>query len=96
MPIVEIITDIDRSPDAPYRPGARSEQRRPAHARSARLCSEVQAPERKIPQMIHQAFRIARCGDPDPVCVVIPYPLAKEPGLGLRRSRAASPRAGVR
>ena len=32
----------------------------------------------EIPGAIHQAFRLARSGEPGPVAVVIPYPLYHE------------------
>ncbi|WP_435018966.1 thiamine pyrophosphate-binding protein [Tundrisphaera sp. TA3] len=76
VPIVGIVTDVDR------RPGAHSFQVHSTNnaALLRPICKavlEVQHPA-QIPSMIHDAFRIARCGEPGPVAVVIPYYLYTE------------------
>lgn len=73
VPIVGLVTDVDRTPGAPaYQvhdlPGASI--LRPV----CKAVIEVQH-EGQIPLAIHQAFRVARCGEPGPAAVVIPYVL---------------------
>ena len=64
-------------PRRPGRPGPRPAQRRPA-ASGLQGGASRSGTRPQIPGAIHQAFRIARCGEPGPVAVVIPYPLYNE------------------
>ena len=71
VPIVGLLTDIDRSPNAPIGQ---------VHSLP---CAELVRPivkhvievnhQAEIPGAIHQAYQIARSGEPGPVAVVIPY-----------------------
>jgi acetolactate synthase-1/2/3 large subunit len=76
VPIVGLITDVSRKPDARAfqihsLPGA--ELLRPV----TKGVFQVEH-QREIPDMIHQAFRLARSGEPGPVAVAIPYDLFNE------------------
>jgi acetolactate synthase-1/2/3 large subunit len=76
VPIVGIITDVSRKPDARAfqihsLPGA--QLLRPV---TKGVFQVEHACE--IPDMIHQGFRLARAGEPGPVAVVIPYDLLNE------------------
>jgi acetolactate synthase-1/2/3 large subunit len=76
VPIVGIITDIDRSPGAHI--GQVHGLNNAALLRPVcKAVLEVRH-QAQIPQTIHQAFRLARCGEPGPVSVVIPYPLLNQ------------------
>lgn len=71
VPIVGIITDVLRAPDAPI-----GQVHGLANAAILRpICKSVieVTHQGQIPAAIHRAHRIARCGEPGPVCVVIPY-----------------------
>jgi acetolactate synthase-1/2/3 large subunit len=71
VPIVGIITDVKQGPDAP----AFQVHSLPTVALLQPVCKAV-IPTRhqaEIPAAIHQAFRIARAGEPGPVAVVVPY-----------------------
>lgn len=71
VPIVGIATDIDRRPGAPIG----QVHGLPNAAMLRPVCKvvlEVQHPG-QIAGAIHQAFRTARCGEPGPAAVVIPY-----------------------
>ena len=71
VPIVGVVTDIDRRPGAPI-----GQVHGLANAAILRpVCKavlEVRHPG-QIAAAIHQAFRLARCGEPGPTAVVIPY-----------------------
>lgn len=72
VPIVGILTDIDRAPGAPI--GQVHSLPTAAIVRPIVKCLfEVRHPA-EIPGAIHQAYRVARSGEPGPVAVVIPYP----------------------
>jgi acetolactate synthase-1/2/3 large subunit len=76
VPLVAIVTDVSRRPDAHAfqihsLPGA--DLLRPV----SKAVLQVEH-QREIPDMIHQAFRLARAGEPGPVAVVIPYDLFAE------------------
>jgi acetolactate synthase-1/2/3 large subunit len=76
VPIVGIVTDVDR------RPGAKIGQVHGLNnaALLRPICKAVLEVQHQgqIAPTIHQAFRLARCGEPGPVAVVIPYPLLTE------------------
>ena len=76
IPIVGLVTDIDRSPNAKIGQ---------VHglANAAIMQPVVKAVievrhQAEIPQAIFQAFQIAAAGEPGPVGVLIPYPLYSE------------------
>jgi len=76
VPIVGIVTDIDRRPGAPafqVHSTANASLLRP-------LCKGVfeVRHQAQIPGMIHDAFRLARAGEPGPVAVVLPFHLLIE------------------
>jgi acetolactate synthase-1/2/3 large subunit len=76
VPVVGIITDVSRKPNARAfqihsLPGA--QLLRPV----TKGVLQVEH-QREIPDMIHQAFRLARSGEPGPVAVVIPFDLLNE------------------
>lgn len=76
VPIVGLITDVDRSPTAPA-----FQVHSLAGAAIARPVSKLVIEVRHVAQLpgaIHQAFAAARCGPPGPVSVVIPYNLLTE------------------
>jgi acetolactate synthase-1/2/3 large subunit len=76
IPVVGIITDIDRSQNAPI--GQVHGLPNAALVRplvKALLECRHQA---EIPGALFEAFRIARAGEPGPVAVLIPYPLFQE------------------
>ncbi len=71
VPMVGIVTDIDRRPGAPI-----GQVHGLANAAILRpVCKAVYELSQpgQIPGAIHQAFRLARAGEPGPVAVVIPY-----------------------
>lgn len=73
VPIVGLVTDVLRGPHAPIG----QVHGLPNAAIMRTICKaviEVQH-QGQIPEAIHQAFRIARCGEPGPVGVVIPFNL---------------------
>ena len=76
VPIVGIVTDVD------VRPGARIGQVHGLNnaAILRPVCKAVLEVRHQgqIPALIHQAFHLARCGEPGPVCVVIPFPFYNE------------------
>jgi acetolactate synthase-1/2/3 large subunit len=71
VPIVGIVTDIDRRPDAPVG----QVHGLPNAAILRPVCKAVieVRHQGQIPGAIGQAFRTARCGEPGPAAVVIPY-----------------------
>jgi acetolactate synthase-1/2/3 large subunit len=76
IPIVGIVTDVNREPGAPVGQVhglANDALLRPVV--KALLAVRHQA---EIPGAIFQAFRMARAGEPGPVAVLIPYPLFME------------------
>lgn len=76
VPIVGIVTDILRGPSAPL--GQVHGLFNTALLRPVtKAVLEVQH-QAQIPTTIHRAFQIARCGEPGPVGVVIPYSLYTE------------------
>ncbi len=73
MPIVALVTDIDRSPHAPI-----GQVHGLANAALLRPVSKAVYEVRhqaEIPAAIFEAFRIAVLGTPGPAAVVVPYPL---------------------
>jgi acetolactate synthase-1/2/3 large subunit len=76
IPVVGIITDIDRAPGAPI-----GQVHGLANEALVRPLVKSTLPVRhqaEIPGALFQAFRLARAGEPGPVAVVIPYPLLIE------------------
>ena len=76
VPIVGLVTDIDRRPGAP----SFQVHSTPNAAVLRPLCKgvlDVRHPA-QIPFLIRDAFRIARAGEPGPVAVVLPFPLLLE------------------
>lgn len=76
IPVVALVTDIDRSPNAPIGQVhglANSAIIRPV----VKALIEVRH-QSEIPGAIFQAFRLARAGEPGPVGVLIPFPLYTE------------------
>jgi acetolactate synthase-1/2/3 large subunit len=76
IPVVGIITDIDRSPHAPIGqvhglPNA------PIVRPVVKTLIEVRH-QAEIPWAIFQAYQTAQAGEPGPVAVLIPYPLYTE------------------
>ncbi len=73
VPIVGIVTDVIRGPSAPIG----QVHGLPNAALMRPICKSVieVRHQGQIPGAIHQAFRIARAGEPGPVGVVIPYDL---------------------
>ncbi len=72
-PVVALVTDVNRAPDAPafqVHSLANSAILRPITKAVIELQHQGQ-----IPAAIHEAFRIARAGEPGPVGVVIPFTL---------------------
>jgi acetolactate synthase-1/2/3 large subunit len=78
VPIVGIVTDIDRSPGAPV-----GQVHGLANAAILRpVCKAVFEVQHvnQIPGAIFQAYRVAECGEPGPTAVVIPFRLFIEMG----------------
>jgi acetolactate synthase-1/2/3 large subunit len=76
IPIVGIVTDINRAPGAPI-----GQVHGLANDALLRPVTKAVLPVRhqaEIPGAIFQAFRIARAGEPGPVAVLIPYPFYME------------------
>ena len=76
VPIVGLVTDIDRRAGAP----AFQVHSTPNAAVLRTICKavlEVRHPA-QIPFVIHDAFRVARSGEPGPVAVVLPFPFLGE------------------
>ncbi len=76
VPIVGIITDIDRSPHAPV-----GQVHGLANTAIVQPVVKAVYPVRhqaEIPGAIFQAFRVAAAGEPGPTAVVIPYPLFQQ------------------
>jgi acetolactate synthase-1/2/3 large subunit len=72
VPIVGIITDVDRAPGA--RIGqVHSLPNAPLAAPIVKAVIEVRH-QAEIPGAIYQAFEVARSGEPGPVAVIIPFP----------------------
>ncbi|WP_435005864.1 thiamine pyrophosphate-binding protein [Tundrisphaera lichenicola] len=72
VPIVGLITDVDRRPDAPSFQ-VHSTASTPVLRPLCKAVFEVKHPS-QIPALIHDAFRVARAGEPGPVAVVLPFP----------------------
>jgi acetolactate synthase-1/2/3 large subunit len=73
VPVVGIVTDVDRGPSA--RIGQVHSLPNVDLVRPiVKAVIEVRH-QAEIPGAIHQAFRVARSGEPGPVAVVIPFPL---------------------
>jgi acetolactate synthase I/II/III large subunit len=73
VPIVGLVTDVDRRRGAP----AFQVHSTPNASVLRPICKavlEIQH-QAQIPFVIHDAFRIARCGEPGPVSVVLPFHL---------------------
>jgi acetolactate synthase I/II/III large subunit len=72
VPIVGLITDVDRTPGAPVG----QVHSLPNTAMLRPICKAVIEirHQAEIPGAIYQAYRIARSGEPGPVGVVIPFP----------------------
>ena len=76
VPIVGLVTDIDRRPGSP----AFQVHSTPNASVLRPICKavlEVRHPA-QVPFLIFDAFRIARCGEPGPVAVVLPFQLLTE------------------
>ena len=76
VPIVGLVTDVDRRPGAPsfqVHSTANAALLRPI----CKVVYEVKH-QAQIPSMIHDAFRMARAGEPGPVAVVIPFHLLNQ------------------
>jgi acetolactate synthase-1/2/3 large subunit len=72
VPVVGIVTDVSREPGAPI--GQVHSLPNAAVLRPiVKQVIEVRH-QAEIPGAIHQAFRLARAGEPGPVAVVIPFP----------------------
>ncbi|MGC8639098.1 MAG: thiamine pyrophosphate-binding protein [Isosphaeraceae bacterium] len=76
IPLVAIVTDIDRAPGAPI--GQVHGLANEALLRPVVKTLITVRHQAEIPGAIFQAFRIARAGEPGPVGVLIPYPLFTE------------------
>ncbi len=76
VPVVGLITDVDRRPGAP----AFQVHSTPNAALLRPICKSVLEirHQAQIPVMIHDAFRVARMGEPGPVAVVLPFHLLNE------------------
>ena len=72
VPIVAILTDVDRAPGAPI--GQVHSLPTAAIVRPVAKCVIEVRHQAEIPGAIHQAYRQARSGEPGPVAVVIPFP----------------------
>jgi acetolactate synthase-1/2/3 large subunit len=71
VPVVAIVTDVSHGPDKP----AFQVHSLPNTAilqPITKAVFEIQH-QAQIPSMIHEAFRVARCGEPGPVGVVLPF-----------------------
>ncbi len=76
VPIVGIVTDVDRRPGAP----AFQVHSTPNSSVLRSICKgvlEVQH-QAQIPFLLHDAFRLARSGEPGPVAVVLPFNFLNE------------------
>ena len=76
VPIVGIITDIDRSPHAPI--GQVHGLANAAIVRPVVKAAIEVRHQAEIPGAIFQAFRVAAAGEPGPTVVVIPFPLFQQ------------------
>src|SRR5262249_8915140 len=76
VPIVGIITDVNRAPGAPI--GQVHSLPNTALVRPIRKAVIEVRHQAEIPGAIHQAYRVARSGEPGPVAVVIPFPFFTE------------------
>lgn len=76
IPIVGIVTDVSRAPDAPV--GQVHDLANDALLRPVVKALIAVRHQAEIPGAIFQAFRIARSGEPGPAGVLIPYPLFQE------------------
>lgn len=76
VPIVGLITDVNRAPGAPIG----QVHQLPNAALLRPVCKAVLEirHQAEIPGAIHQAYRIAIMGEPGPVGVVIPFPFLNE------------------
>jgi acetolactate synthase-1/2/3 large subunit len=76
VPIVGLVTDIDRRPGAP----AFQVHSTPNATVLRPICKAVLEVhhQAQIPHLIHEAFRVARCGEPGPVAVVLPFNFLNE------------------
>jgi acetolactate synthase-1/2/3 large subunit len=76
VPIVAIVTDVNRAPNAPI--GQVHSLANTAILRPVTKAVIEVRHQAEIPGAIHQAYRIARSGEPGPVGVVIPFPFFTE------------------
>ena len=76
VPIVAIVTDVNRAPGAQI--GQVHSLPNAALLRPIVKCVIEVRHQAEIPGAIHQAFRVARSGEPGPAAVVIPFPLYSE------------------
>lgn len=76
VPIVGLVTDVLRTPGAPIG----QVHGLPNAALLRPICKAVLevTHQGQIPSLIHQAHHLARCGEPGPVCIVIPYNFLNE------------------
>ncbi len=73
VPIVGLITDVDRRPGAPSFQ-VHSTPNAPVLRPLCKAVLEAKHPA-QVPFLIHDAFRIARAGEPGPVSVILPFHL---------------------
>ena len=85
VPIVGIITDIDRSPRAPV--GQVHGLANAAIVRPIVKAAIEVRHQAEIPAAVFQAFRIAASGEPGPAVVVIPFPCSRKSGITTIRRR---------
>jgi acetolactate synthase-1/2/3 large subunit len=76
VPIVGLITDVDRRPGAPAFQ-VHSTSNAPVLRPLCKAVLEARHPA-QVPFLIHDAFRIARAGEPGPVAVILPFHLLTE------------------
>ncbi|WP_165221432.1 thiamine pyrophosphate-binding protein [Aquisphaera insulae] len=76
VPLVGIVTDVDRAPNAPV--GQVHGLPNDAILRPVVKALIPVRHQAEIPGAIFEAFRVARAGEPGPVGVLIPYPLFME------------------
>ena len=75
VPIVGVVTDVNRAPNAPIGQVHGLDNEAPCPVTKAVITVRHQA---EIPGSIFEAFRIAGSGEPGPAAVLIPYPLYME------------------
>ncbi len=76
VPIVGLFTDVDRRPGAPAFQ-VHSTPNAPILRPMSKAVLEIKHAA-QVPSLIHDAFRIARSGEPGPVAVILPFPILTE------------------